>query len=577
MKSKIYEVNRAKRKQVVFMAFSLALLLIALAACGGGGSGGAATTAAVETTVAAATTAAEGATAAEAATEAEATTAAQATADATEATAAATEATTAAAETTAETTTTAAAGGDQGDLALAPYEINWYMVAGASPIDMDMVMREANKLLEPINATLNMHVITWGDWGAKTNAMIAASDYYDIIFTSNWMGYSSMVSTGALIPLDDLIARYGQNILNDCGQALLDTVKVNDQVYGVPTNKDNFVGYGFVFNQAYLDKYNWDPASIKTWRDVTPWLETIKQNELNITPFSSGVGTLGYMLPLDNADVGSEAGTPLNIPLGVYFDNRDSQAHFLYDDPEVVDVCNLLHEWFEAEYIPADAVLETQTRSSTDQQNGTCFSYVVQLKPGKAGELSNPNVTYVQQLLTDYYLTSGMGSMNAISTTSRDPERAMMFLNMLFGDDATLINLLTWGIENTHYTMEPDGRVNPLANNGWNLNMQWAFGNQMIQYLSILQPADQYELISEANRTAKRMYASGFLFDSSPVSSQFAAVSNAVKPFSDPMSTGGIDPAETIPKLRQAAEAAGLADVQAELQRQLDAHIAANS
>ena len=201
---------------------------------------------------------------------------------------------------------------------------------------------------------------------------------------------------------------------------------------------------------------------------------------------------------------------------------------------------------------------------------------MLQLKPGKDGEVTNPQVTYVQQLITPYYLQSGMGSMQAISKTSKDPARCMMFLNMFYGSDHAMENLFAFGIEGRDYTLTSDGQAEIAANAPWNPNMQWGFGNQLNQYTNTQQSPDVYKQMAGVNATAKRMYCSGFLLDQSSITAQFAAVTNACKPLNDPLTVGAVDPATQVPKLKAAANAAGLAAVQAEVQKQMDAHVAAN-
>ena len=49
--------------------------------------------------------------------------------------------------------------------------------------------------------------------------------------------------------------------------------------------------------------------------------------------------------------------------------------------------------------------------------------------------------------------TSSQGAMMAISTASKNPERAMMFLNLL-NTDPYLMTLLNYGIEGVHYDMD---------------------------------------------------------------------------------------------------------------------------
>lgn len=54
--------------------------------------------------------------------------------------------------------------------------------------------------------------------------------------------------------------------------------------------------------------------------------------------------------------------------------------------------------------------------------------------------------------------TSAQGAMMAISTASKNPERAMMFLNLL-NTDPEIMTLINYGVEGIHYTLNSDGCV----------------------------------------------------------------------------------------------------------------------
>jgi len=91
------------------------------------------------------------------------------------------------------------------------------------------------------------------------------------------------------------------------------------------------------------------------------------------------------------------------------------------------------------------------------------------------------------------------------------------------------------------------------------------------------QPADEYTSIDQVNKTCHATYFDSFLLDPSNINTQMAAIINATTPLIDPLSVGAVDVQSTIDKIRQAADAAGMEDVKAELQKQLDAAINNNA
>jgi putative aldouronate transport system substrate-binding protein len=184
--------------------------------------------------------------------------------------------------------------------------------------------------------------------------------------------------------------------------------------------------------------------------------------------------------------------------------------------------------------------------------------------------------------LTPPYMTTGdtTSAMFAISNTSKDPERAMMFLNLLH-TDKYLINLLNWGIEGKHYVKVSDNVIDypegvDAANTGYNLNQSWMFGNQLNTYLWTTEDQDLWVKYNEFNTNAEKSLALGFVFNPENVKNEITAISNVGQQFTAAINTGSLDPEKTIPEYLKKLKAAGVDKVIAEKQRQLDEWAKAN-
>ena len=79
------------------------------------------------------------------------------------------------------------------------------------------------------------------------------------------------------------------------------------------------------------------------------------------------------------------------------------------------------------------------------------------------------------------------------------------------------------------------------------------------------------------NESAVTSKAVGFIFDSSPVKSEVAALDSVLAEYRLGLENGELDPEEYLPKFQQALREAGIEKVIAEKQRQLDAWVAAQS
>jgi putative aldouronate transport system substrate-binding protein len=145
----------------------------------------------------------------------------------------------------------------------------------------------------------------------------------------------------------------------------------------------------------------------------------------------------------------------------------------------------------------------------------------------------------------------------------------MKFLNLV-NTDATLYNLLCFGVEGTHYTVNADGTVTSDDSKGYNPNIDWMLGNQFNALLREGQAPDIWEKTKALNGSAVESKALGFSFDSTPVTNEIASVSAAYDQYGKILETGGADPAQVLPEFREKLKASGADKIIAEMQKQVD-------
>jgi putative aldouronate transport system substrate-binding protein len=103
------------------------------------------------------------------------------------------------------------------------------------------------------------------------------------------------------------------------------------------------------------------------------------------------------------------------------------------------------------------------------------------MKPG--GEVDDKKrfggneVVYVR--LSEPEFTGVQAIMTAISKTSKNAERAIQFLELI-NTDATLFNLLTFGIEGKNYTKVGDNTIKINQAGGYKADLGWVMGNSLI-------------------------------------------------------------------------------------------------
>jgi putative aldouronate transport system substrate-binding protein len=179
-------------------------------------------------------------------------------------------------------------------------------------------------------------------------------------------------------------------------------------------------------------------------------------------------------------------------------------------------------------------------------------------------------------------LTTGgiIATMQAINRVSKNPERALMLLEVLnnntTGDPFNrFYNTLCFGIEGVHWTT--DGTFRTLTDTGaerYNTNSEWMFASNFQAIPLDGQPADVWEQTIVVNQEALVSPLCGFLFDAEPVKGEVGACSAVIQEYVRPLSLGVVTEAEYEEFLTR-LDAAGADTVITEMQAQVDAWLAA--
>lgn len=461
-----------------------------------------------------------------------------------------------------------------------PAEIVMALCADNSPhtADAPLIEEAINELtLNKINTKVSLQLYPYSSYDQQITLMLSGNEPLDLIYVNN-SNYSSYVSRNQLLQLDDLINEYGSGIREALGD-YLEASAIDGKLFIVPTIRDLAKCYAVNMRKDLADKYNIDTSALKNIYDLTPVLKKVKEGEgENFYPLvtaAAGRSILSYYVTYD----------PLGDSIGVLLnDGLDNTKVVLYEETEEYrDLVKLVHDWYEAGYIMRD-ITTTQEGYASLLKAGKGFAYLNGAKAGYAEQATrNVGSPILTIPLTDYIATTAsVTQVNwGISVTSKAPDAAMKYLNMMFSDK-DLVTLLCWGIEDKHYVIDNEGfAYYPEGvdgnSSGWTLNMGYAMGNQFLAPLWKGEQPNLWEQMKKDNETAGRSKALGFTFNSESVKTELAAVNSVRSQYrlliecglSDPDS-GIID--EYIAKMKEA----GVEKVLAEKQAQLDAWLANN-
>lgn len=444
-----------------------------------------------------------------------------------------------------------------------PYEIIWYVLGNGPQKDVDIVDNEIGKYLkDKINVDVRQICLEWGTYEAKMQTIIASSQPYDICFTASWWNrYVENSRKGAFVALNGLMDRYAPKTKALLGQEFLKGSQVDGINYGIPCNKEKARNYGFVYNKELAEKYGFDMSKVHSYSDIEPMLKVIKKYEPDYVPLIEGKSVA--LIPFNAANI---------TDVGLM--KEDGRYYNQYATQEFKDAYEMARKYYLAGYFKKDVVVQRDA-DAVKNVTGKFFAYIVNIKPGYADEkniVNKQNGFEVGQVDITAPVTTNsetMGSIQAISTTSGSPENALMLLEYV-NTDKYVNNLLNYGIENVHYTKISDNVIKLKDNSGYAPNMQWMYGNQMLNYLLPNEDPKKWENYDAYNKAAKPAPDLGFVFNATPVSTQMAACANIIREYGDNLAYGTIDPEVYLPEFLDKLKSAGADLIVAEKQRQFD-------
>lgn len=451
-----------------------------------------------------------------------------------------------------------------------PVELTWYFVGNGQQEDVKLIEEEVNKYLkDKINATLKLQCYQWGaEYDDKLRQMIASRQEFDICFTAAWLNnYMQNAVKGAFVPLNDskdLFGKYAPKTKALLGEDFLAGSQIDGINYGIPANKEKAHSWGFIIKKDLADKYGFDLSTIKTLQDLEPMLKVIKEKEPNVYGLEALDGESPIKL-LDWDVVGDD-----KCPGVVYNDSKDLKVFNEFEAAETMELLKTMRKFYKAGYIRKDAA--TVTDYNADEAAGKIFAATKSLKPGKDAEMSlTHGFEWSQVYITPPVISSRdtMGSLQAVSSTSKHPELALQFLE-LFNTDPYLNNLINYGIVDKHYVKVSDNIIKAGPDQAkYNPGIGWVLGNQFINYLYESEDPKKWEQFEEFNKEAIGTKTLGFNFDPSPVKNEIAAINNLWDKYVPALETGSIDPEVNVPKFNQELKDAGIDKVIAEKQKQL--------
>lgn len=472
--------------------------------------------------------------------------------------------------------------------------LKWAQGNGPAPIDNDIVVARLNEISrEAIGVEVQIDYMT----SDEMQLVIAnGGEGYDIFYSCSWFNnYFDNVSKGTFANLWGKIQEWTPDLFALLPEEWWEMARSADGgLYGVVDRKD-VAGINSILYDPEIAKAAGIevPSSISAWDEMTPYL-TALQSAMDADP------TLGkYAVNVGGAPAGMESSFDFidRIPLiGVIFGT--TKVVSVFDDPGVTERYYTMHKWNQMGFVNPDAA--TLDENSIDSklhhigftQAWTGYSYY-----GSRG-FSTEYARYAGPVLSTDLL---LGSLQCISAALEEDEarfkKALQFLELLC-TNKEYRDTIGYGIEGVHFNYydvnDIDGNYLGKAvvrtelgrsNYGpWNFNqgnyslLTPAFALEEVEHGHPL--VNQWDLYYKEIEGAPVSTIAGFQFNNQePIdfTQAYTEIANIKAQYFSAIQCGAVDPDDPelgIPAMRAKMEAAGLNDIIAEAQRQLDEYLA---
>ncbi len=336
------------------------------------------------------------------------------------------------------------------------------------------------KMAEETGITFKFMHPPVNDDGTFFNTTIASGEWPDLFYTSSFQttypgGVEGAMDDGILLNVNDLIEQYAPNFLKMVDEYDAGTGYIKNGIYGdngaivkfgsmfLAPYVDGRVHYGPVVRADLLEKYGLEaPVTLDEYTNV---LRTFKEN--------------GIEVPLALCNIFSQSGfynsNFISSAFGVTWNDFqlvDGTVTYSMTMDGYKDLLSFLNGWANEGLIDRDSVNRTLDDCLTVFENGkagmTVYHNSNTTTALKVGQTADPDfaqkgLVFPRQNADDVLtLARIVYSLNSyswqISTTCKNPELAVKFVDYLYDDDTRLLTAWGTGDEETPtFTVDENG------------------------------------------------------------------------------------------------------------------------
>lgn len=468
----------------------------------------------------------------------------------------------------------------------AAYDKVTYAYATFNNIPSEEALSEVEEAInvitrEKINAEVELVPIEIWNYSSQVSLALQGGEKMDLIQSLG--DFNTAVSTGMTLDITDMIDSLAPESKALVGDAWLAATSHEGRVYGIPTFKPIALTPMVIYRKDIADAIGLDMSAVNSVGDMTDVLRKVKAAYPDMTPLAAvNTGNIGVGLTVPDVDYLTDN---YFSPKGVLLNDELTVVDF-YASEAFAQVCELARTWYNEDLVMKDAAT-TASAAAELMSSGNYFCYIASYSYPEADTAASLEAVTGGYPLGAKIIGSAFldtSSINAltwmVASTSKVPEAALKFLNLTF-TDKDVVNLIIYGLEGRDYVWNDDGTVRYPDNQDSTTVPYTAqlscgtLGNFFVMHPMQGTNPDSLDWELEQNKNAKTSVAMGFTFDSSPVKAEYTAVTNVIEQYLPGLICGSADPKTEIPLFLERLADAGLGEIIAQKQAQLDAWLAA--
>ena len=485
------------------------------------------------------------------------------------------------------------------------------MITGAGKqANSDKVWAAFNEQLQQYvpNTTVEFIDVSFDEYSEKFSQILASGEGVDLAWTGWLINKPQNIADGNLMPLDDLLAEYGQGIVDILGENVVEIHRnaADGKLYYLPSWQGlcgERRGWLVVTEIAELAGDTWiedTEAALNKWRNNYSGIEDFQAVLDQATKYLAAAkeaGKLGAGINTGRAFGwsmyngmysflgvgGAEIGITYCDGTFTVKDGVAGEHYKLY--------AKTMADWYKEGYIRSD-IMSVDTSTLTMPKNGeitdttyvfSCDPYLTEADQEAAIADAGMDMTYLP-IEENAYLILGGDTSYAIPYCADEPERAMMVLNAIYSQP-DLYNTLIYGIEGEDYTKNADGTIttsyvgaSPTADDSYGIQ-RWIIGSCKNALINNGTDPNYYADLEALEETARVNPFLNFTFDRTNVEGICASILNVYYEYGPQIDNGvaGDNWEELYNNYMAARKDAGIEELVTEFQNQLNAYIEANN